>query len=81
MNLLPIPVVQFVPPLVLYSQLPLASRPATSTVPILVVPSALFDPVSLARARLGAAGAVPSMVTAPSEAAIPRLPARSICLT
>ena len=60
MKLLLIPVVQFVPPLVLYSQLPLASRPATFTVPILVVPSVLLEPVSLARVRPGAAGAMAS---------------------
>src|SRR5207302_904841 len=45
-NVLPLPVVQLVPALVLYSHVALDSRPVTVTVPSLVMPSEPLLPVS-----------------------------------
>ena len=52
----PKPAFQLVPPLVLYSQVAPTTRLETLTVPSLVTPSELLDPVSFARAKVGAAG-------------------------
>ena len=62
-KLLPLPVVQLVPPLVLYCHVAPASSPATLTVPTLVMLSAA-TPLSLARVMVGAEGGVVSGVTA-----------------
>ena len=57
--LLPLPVVQLVPPLVLYCQVAPASRPATLTEPMLVMLSVAM-PLLVARVIVGAAGGVVS---------------------
>ena len=57
---LPEPVVQDVPLLVEYCQEALDSTPETLTVPTLVTPSELEEPLSVAREKEGAAGAVVS---------------------
>ena len=57
-------VLQLVPPLVLYCQVAPVSMPVTLTVPMLVMPSLAMVPLSVARAKVGAAGAVPSTVMA-----------------
>ena len=77
----PVPASQLTPPLVEYCQLAPASRPVTLTVVVLVMPSLLLLPVSAARARLGAAAALVSMVTAPSWPLELVLPARSLWRT
>ena len=79
-KLLPLPAAQVVPPLLLNSQVAPASRLLTCTVPVRVMPSVPLDPVSDAKARVGAAALV-STVTAPRLAAVPRLPAASVCRT
>ena len=56
------PARQLPPASVEYSQEALASRSPTLIVPMLVMPSLLLAPVSAARARLGATGAVLSRV-------------------
>ena len=71
------PVSQLTPASVEYCQLALASRPDTLTVPMLVIPSPLLAPVSAARARLGATGALLSTVISSSWALALVLPARS----
>ena len=53
---------QLLPPLVLYCQLAPASMPETLTVPMLVMPSLALVPLSVASAKVGAAGAVMSAV-------------------
>ena len=78
---MPAPASQLLPPLVEYCQLAPASRPVTLTVPLFVMPSLLLVPVSLARARPGAVGALVSMVTAASCALALVLPARSLWRT
>ena len=73
------PVSQLLPPLVEYCQLVPASRPVTLTVPLFVMPSVELTPVSLAKARVGAVGAVVSTVKAWKVVlAMPLLPAASI---
>ena len=70
------PVVQLPPPLVEYCQLAPASRSATLTVPLLVMPSVSLAPVSAARARLGASGALLSTVislSSPLELVLPAI--------
>ena len=57
-------VLQLLPPLVLYCQVAPASMPVTLMVPTLVMPSLLELPSSVARAKVGAAGAVLSIVMA-----------------
>ena len=74
------PASQLAPASVEYCQLAPASRPITLTVPLLVMPSLLLLPVSLARARAGATAAV-SMVTAASWPLALVLPARSLWRT
>ena len=78
-KLLPVPVVQLVPPLVLYCQLAPVSRPVTLTVPLLVMPSPKA-PLSTARLRVGAA-AVPSSVKLSALDAALTLPATSVWRT
>ena len=53
---------QLAPPLVLYCQVAPASMPVTLMVPTLVMPSLALMPLSIARAKLGAAGGVVSAV-------------------
>ena len=72
------PVVQLLPASVEYSQEALASRSPTLTVPMLVMPSLLLAPVSAARSRLGASGALLSKVIGSSWAVPLVLPARSL---
>ena len=55
-KLLPLPVTQVPPPLVLYCQLAPLSRPVTLTVPTLVMASVADKPVSVARSKVGAMG-------------------------
>ena len=62
MKLLPVPATQV--PLALYSQVAPASRPVTLTVPTLVMPSAALAPVSLARASVGAAAELSTVIAA-----------------
>ena len=84
-KLLPLPASQLVPPLMLYCQVAPASRPATLTLPLLVMPSPTV-PLSSARLRLGATGAVVStggvtvlsMVRLSAFDATPLLPAPSL---
>ena len=51
---------QVLPPLVLYCQVAPASMPETLMVPTLVMPSVALVPLSVASAKLGAAGAAVS---------------------
>ena len=60
---MPEPALQDVPLLVLYSQVALVSMSETVTVPSLVTPSELLEPLSMAREKEGAAGAAVSTVT------------------
>ena len=62
MKKLPEPALQDVPLLVLYSQVALVSMPETVTVPSLVTPSELLEPLSVARENAGALGAAVSTV-------------------
>ena len=79
---MPLPVVQVVPALVENCQLAPASRPLMARERLRVSRSLLELPVSAARARLGTAGAVVSMVKAAKEVKeAPLLPAASICRT
>jgi hypothetical protein len=57
-KLAPLPVVQFVPPSMLYCQAAPASSPLTFTLPLLVILSLLELPLSVASDRLGALAVV-----------------------
>ena len=77
-KLVPVPVVQLVPPLVLYCQVAPVSRPETLTVPLLVMLS-LVLPLLVARASVGLVGGVLSwLLLEPIEptATTPTRPAR-----
>ena len=76
-KLLPLPLTQVVPPLLLYCQAAPASRPVTLTLPLLVMPSPT-TPLSTARLRLGAAGTAVSNVKASALELALRLPATSL---
>ena len=78
-KLLPVPVVQLVPPLVLYCQVAPASSPATFTVPLLVIPSPT-TPLSTAKLAVGAVAAVSRLKASALELAL-RLPAASVWRT
>ena len=77
----PEPVVQLEPLLVLYCQVALGSMPETVTAPLLLMRSVLEEPVSLVSLKVGAAGAVASMVMTAAfrEGVVVVLPARSVC--
>jgi len=78
-----VPVVQVPPLLVLYSQVALPSMPMMSSMLLLVTPSVADAPESVCSASPGAAGGVVSTVMAALFwlGMVPRLPARSVCLT
>ena len=80
-RLLPEPVIQLLPPLVLYCQLAPGSSPATLTTPLVVMPSLALEPVSLAKVGTGDAGAVVSRVTLSAADASLTLPAASVWRT
>ena len=67
---------QVVPPLVLYCQVAPASMPETLTVPTLVMPS--LAPLSVARVKVGAAGAAVSTACRDVAAALLPWPAASV---
>ena len=64
-KLVPVPAFQCAPPSTLYDQLALGSRPATRTSPTEVTPSVWSQPVSLAKAKVGAMGALLSTKMSP----------------
>ena len=70
-------------PLVEYSQVALVSTPEILTVPRLVTPSELLEPLSVASEKEGAAGAVASTVIAAAfcDGVTVTLPARSVWRT
>src|SRR3569833_2242208 len=78
-KLAPVPVLQLVPPSVLYCQIAFVSRPVTLTIPSLVIVSVLLLPVSAASASVGAATVVSS--TKAWLATVPSLPALSVTLS
>jgi len=82
LKVVPVPVVQLLPLSVLCCQVALVSMLLTLTVTTLVTPSLLNLPVSWARAMVGAAGEVWSMVMSALFCAgvVVVLPARSVCL-
>ena len=81
-KVVPVPFVQFAPLLVLYCQVAPVSMLLTLTVTMLVMLSVADAPESVCSVNLGARGAVVSSVMAAVLlVAVPRLPARSVCLT
>jgi len=70
----PLPLLQFVPPSVLYCHETASLASVTLTWPLLVTPSLLELPVSLASARAAVVGAVTSTVTAPRSVLGPLVP-------
>ena len=81
LKLLPLPLFQVLPPSTLYCQLAPASSPVTLTVPTLLMWSLTEMPLSSAKLRLGAAGAVLSRVNANALEAALTLPAASLWRT
>ena len=80
MNEEPLPLVHEVPEFTEYCQVAFVSSPVTLTVPSVVMPSELEDPVSLESASDGADGAVVSTVMEPRLATEEVFPAWSVCL-
>ena len=67
-------------PLLLYSTVALPSAPLTVSAPLLVILSVMLEPVSNARATVGAAALVSSVKLKAAEAAL-TLPATSVWRT
>ena len=81
MKLVPEPVVQLVPLFVLYSHFAVSAPLVVTLIcPLLVIPSLLLLPVSAAKAKVAAVGAVVSTVTAAKLVTV-LLPAASEALT
>ena len=79
LKLLPLPVSQVLPPLLLYCQVAPSSRPITVTVPAMLTPSLPLLPLSLASFGVGATGASRSMKNEALLTAL--LPQSSVCRT
>jgi hypothetical protein len=76
-KLVPLPVVQWLPPSVLYCQFATSDAKVTSTWPLLVMRSLPLEPVSACSAAPGAATVVSSVTVSAAVLGVPILPATS----